>query len=459
MTVADTAAVPSELSEPIPLSLNQEFLCVFDKGDAHGAFGNGHTLVHGWRVTGPVDVDTLQGALDDVVERHETLRSTIVREQDRRYQVVHPATSPELVVHDLSGTAPTDRDRRAEEFLNDLDASPFSVRELPHLKAILGRFDDNDAVLVIIVHHTATDGWSNQLLLHDVAALYAARSTGTEPDLPPVHQYGEFAGWQLENLGSPATGKALAYWKDKLQGAQILAVRADRPRDMDLTNAYAVHRFLIDAELTEQAVAFAKFARSSPFIVLVAAYNLLLHNVSGAGDVVVPTFTSGRYEERFMATVGPFFNFVPLRTNVGACGTFREVVDATRATCLEALSHDIPFAVIANDSPELTAPFADPGLAVIAFELLQSPSAKDSEQVGDLTYSEIRQRTLSQERSSHIPDGALWAMDVLPNGEIAGSLKYDTNLFDESTMVGLVTEFSRVLRAGVTTPNAPLRQS
>lgn len=457
MSVTETTLAPEDLAGPIPLSLNQEFLCAFDKGDRHGAFGNGHTLVHGWRVSGAIDIEALQGALDDVVERHEILRTTLIRETDDRRQEIHPAGSPELLVEDLSGTPPESRERRAEEFLNEYDADRFDVRRIPLLKAVLGRFDDTDSVLVLIVHHIATDGWSNQLVLRDLAACYAIRQ-GYEADLPPVRQYREFTGWQYGSLGSPATAAALEYWREKLRGAQILAVRADRPRDPEAVNDYAVHRFLVDAEVGARTLDVSKALRSSPFIVFVATYNLALHRVTGATDLVVPTFTSGRTEERYADTVGPFLNFVPLRTDLTGCATFRDVLDRTRRTCLEAYSADVPFPLVANEAPELGAPFADPGLAVIAFELLQSVAAKDAEQVGDLTYSEIRRRVISQEVCSHIPDGALWALDILPSGEIAGSLKYDRNLFDERTMVALVDGFSQVLRNGTATPDAPLQQ-
>jgi condensation enzyme len=457
MSVTETSPAPEDLAVPIPLSLNQEFLCAFDKGDLHGAFGHGHTLVHGWRVFGSVDIETLQGALDDVVERHEILRTELLRDPDARRQEIHPASSPELLVRDLSGTPVELRDRRAEEFLNEYDASRFDVRQIPLVKLVLGRFDDTDSVLVLVVHHIATDGWSNQLILRDLAACYATRQ-GYEADLPPVHQYREFTAWQYESLGSPATAAALEYWREKLRGGQILAVRADRPRDPEAVNDYVVHRFVADAGVGGRVLDVSRALRSSPFIVFVATYNVVLHRLTGVTDLVVPTFTAGRNEERFAESVGPFLNFVPLRTDLAGCHTFADVLDRTRRTCLEAYTYDIPFPLVANEAPELGAPFADPGLSVIAFELLQSAAAKDGERVGDLTYAEIRRRTISQEVCSHIPDGALWALDILPSKEIAGSLKYDKNLFDERTMVALVESFGQVLSDGTATPDAPLTQ-
>ncbi len=459
MSDADTALASSDAADRLPLSFNQEFLCVFDKGPAEGAFGQRHTLVHGWRLAGEVDPAALQGALDDVVTRHEVLRTTIHRADGVRYQEVNPATSPNLEVRDLGDTAPDARDTRAEEFLNELDGTPFSVDELPHLRAVLGRFDDTDSVLVIITHHTATDGWSMEVLIRDLAACYAARRGHGDGPAAEVHQYHEFAAWQLGSAGTDSVQKLCGYWRDKLQGAQIVGVKADRPRTPETPALYGAHRFLVDPELTSATLKASRTMRSSPFMVLLAAYNALLHARTGATDVVVPTLTSGRSQERFMETVGPFFNFVPLRTDLGTCETFRDVVDRTRTSCIEIFSNDIPFALIVNEAPELTTPFADPSLAVIAFEVLQSPSTMDSELIGDLKYSEIRRRVLSQDVSSGIPDGILWAMDVLPSGEIAGSVKYDVNVFDEATVAKLAADYCDVLRNGVGAPDSPLRRS
>ncbi|WP_433241313.1 condensation domain-containing protein [Streptosporangium sp. CA-135522] len=458
MSVPETSQASTGLADRIPLSLNQEFLCAFDKGDAEGAFSHRHTLVFGWRINGEIDIDTLRGALDDVVARHETLRTSIVRGGDDRHQEIHPPSPVELVVRDLSGGDPATRDVQAEELVNELDAGTYSVAELPHLRAVLGRFADDDAVLVLIAHHTATDSWSIELIIRDLAAFYAARRGHGPVDLPQVHQYREFAVWQQENLDTDAMNASREYWRGKLRDAQILAIPTDRPRSAEVVATYSVYRFLIDAELTSATMKFAKTTRSSPFMVMLAAYNVLLNKMTGATDIVVPTFTSGRYQDRFLDTVGPFFNFVPLRTDISACGTFREVVDRARETCIDVYTHDIPFAQVVNEVPDLIRPFAEPDRSVVAFEVLQSPMAMDGEVVGDLKYSEVRRRLLSQPVGSDIPDGALWAMDVLPSGEIVGSLKFNGNLFDESTMITMVSEFRRVLGRAVAAPDAPLTE-
>ncbi|MEV4943428.1 condensation domain-containing protein [Streptomyces zaomyceticus] len=449
-----TAAPPEATGrdQRIPLSYNQEFLRAFDKGETDGAFGHRHTLVCGWRVSGAIDLTALQQALDDVVVRHEVLRTALLNDEEGGHQVVRAPSAVTLEVRDLDADGEASRDVRAEEFLNELDARPFSVRELPHLRAALGRFDATDAVLVLATHHTSTDAWSLQVVMRDLAAAYAARVEGLPAGAAEVAQYQEFARWQQDNAGSGRVDTARAYWQERLAGAEITGIASDRPRDEDLASAYGVHRFVFDAELSSNVVEFAKATRSTPFMVMAAAYSALLRERTGATDIVFPTFSSGRYEERFTDSVGPFFNFVPIRIDTTGCATLGDVLDQARTACVGAYQHEIPFARIAEDSPALLAPFANGFLAVVAFEVLQTAFPMEGSQVGGLEFAEIRGRHLSQKVSSAIPDGGLWAMDVLPSGELAGSLKFDHNRFDESTAVELVGRFRTLLNSLVDDP-------
>lgn len=452
-----TAAVPQTdgRAQRIPLSYNQQFLRAFDKGETDGAFGHRHTLVCGWRVTGAVDTDALRHALDDVVERHEVLRTAVVGDDEGGHQVVHPPAPVALEVTDLPGTG-VPRDLRAEEFLNDLDAAPYPVRELPHLRAFLGRFDATDAVLVLATHHTSTDAWSLQVLMRDLVAAYRARAAGGTADPEEAVQYREFARYQQEDADSGRTDRARAYWRERLAGAEITGIASDRPNRADLPSAYGVHRFVFDAELSRKVVEFARAERCTPFMVLAAAYSVLLRRRTGTTDVVFPTFSSGRYEERFADSVGPFFNFVPIRVDTGDCATLADVLDRSREACVGAYRNEIPFARIAEDNPALLAPFADGLLAVVAFEVLQSAFPLDGEEADGPRFTEIRRRTLSQRVSSAIPDGGLWAMDVLPGGELAGSLKFDHNRFDEHTARELVEQFRHLLATLSSAPRTPL---
>lgn len=459
MTVTDENASPVAGQEAlIPLSFNQEFLSMFDQGDEEGPFGPQYSIVYGWRVRGSVDTDALRQALYHVVCRHEALRTLVVR-GDRPHQEVYPPTAADLEVVDLPGVAPADRDVSAEKLLIELENGAYSVTDLPLLKAVLARFDDGDSVLVLIAHHTAVDGWSMHLLIRDLSAFYAVCTGHDVPDLPELSQYREYVVWERERFADARIAKSQDYWREKLEGAEILAFRTDWPKSAGHEKVTAVHRFLVDTEVTSAALDLAKQTRSSAFIVMLAAYKLFLHEATKATDIVVTTLASGRGQARFQETVGSFFNFIPLRTDIAGCATFREVVERTRATCLRAYSHQIPFAQVMGGSPELGRPFAADDKAVFAFQVFQFPYVMDGERVGDLEFSEIRRRLLPQDVGPDIPDGALWTLDVdAESKDMVGCLQYNTNIFGSETISELATEFLQVLRNTVTAPDAPLRR-
>jgi hypothetical protein len=445
-----------------PLSYTQEFLCAFDKGDGEGSFSPRYHNTRGWRLSGTIDLDVLQHALNDVVARHEALRTAIVHDGGTGYQEVLPPSPPALVVHDLSDTdagsdsAPESRDRRVEEFLNQVEAGAIDAHRHPVLRAELGRFDDNDAVLVLIAHHTATDGWSMRVIMRDLAHCYATRTGHDTPPLPTPRQYREYAVWQKEALTEDALASGRDYWRQKLHGSQMLAVPMDRPRS-ELTKVTSTHRFVIDTALTSATLKFAAALRSSPFMVLLTAYELVLRERTGATDIVVPTLTAGRGHPEFEDTVGTFFNFIPLRTSLDGCATLREAMQRTRTTCIEAQTYEVPFGHIVGEAPELMAPFAATDLAVGAIQVFQHPFVTDGELGAGLKYAEIRRRLLSQEVSADIPDGTLWTLDVDPSDGIFGNIKFNRNEFDESTIAGMVDAFTAALRRIVTTPDAPLQ--
>ncbi|TDB81618.1 condensation domain-containing protein [Micromonospora sp. KC721] len=452
MSIPENSA-PGGLVHQAPLSLNQDFLCMYDRGDEEGPFGPRYHIVHGWRVRGEVDVEALQGALDDVVARHEALRTTIMRTPDDRHQAICAPGSPRLTLRDLSTVPPGDRDAAAEGLLIEAEAATFPSTELPLLRAVLARFDDRDAVLLLVSHHTATDGWSMRLIIRDLAHRYAVRCGHDLPALPEPRQYREFAEWQRALVGDPAVMDApRRFWSENLRGARVFTVGTDRPRSAAAEPTTAVHRFLIGADVIGPALKLGRATRSSPFMVLFAAFAVLAERVGGSPDVVVPTFTPGRGGELFQYTVGSFFNFMPIRVDLTGCRTFREAVVATRNVCVDAYSHDVP--QILAHAPELMMPAIEDDRAVCVFQVFPFPFLLDRERVGDLEYTEIRRRLVSQPLGSDVPDGALWTLNLDPCGDVIGCVAYKSGLFDEATVAGLVAAYQEVLAELVAAPDA-----
>lgn len=437
-----------------PLSYNQEFMSMFDEGDDVGSFSPRYHLVHGWRMRGRVDVEALHGALDDVVARNEILRTEVVRGTDSRYQQVHPPTPTELVTRDLTGIDPAGRDRRAEELLLEIEASEYSVRELPLLRAVLGRFDETDSVLALIVHHSAVDSWSMQQITREIAEYYAARLERRAPVLPDIPTYREFVSWERTSLTDEVLNRSRAYWRDTLAGARMPLVRTDFPRSANLPKNTSIERYLVGSDVTTSALELARSMRSSPFMVLLAAYHVLLRELTGSTDNTVLTITSGRGQAKFEDTVGPFFNLLPLRTNIDGCRSFREVAERTRKTCLGAFSHAIPFAKIMGESPHIGEPWAGEYTAGLAFQVFQFPFVMVAQKVGNLECTEIRRRQLPAELSTDIPDGSLWTLDIDPaSNEMFGQVQFNSNQFHTSTIRDLMSQFQQVIKQSMSKPD------
>ena len=219
---------------------------MLDEGDRRGAFGNRHTLVGGWRLAGELDVPTLQAALDDVVGRHEILRTSIARTAQPPYQLMYPAVPVSLEVRQLPESAGVSRDFRCEQLMTEVQAEPFNVAELPLLRAVLGRFDQQDSVLLLTMHHIAGDAWSMQVVIRDLMTCYARRR-GFDIALPPMRQYRDYIHAQRDGADREQLRPWQDYWRDTLRGAKVSQLPT-QPADPAGTG-YAMHNFAITGAL------------------------------------------------------------------------------------------------------------------------------------------------------------------------------------------------------------------
>lgn len=431
------------------LSLNQKFLCSLDHGETAGALSQWYTIASGLRLRGNIDVGALSAALDDVVARHEILRTVLDRDDGEWHQRLHPPGPASLEVRDVGSADSADSaERAAYDLVDDVEAEPFSHREVPLLRAVLGKLGADDHVLALSTHHVASDAWSMQVIITDLAACYAARSAGRTPSLPGACQYREFAEWQRAAEES-WSGIAGGYWRDRLRGARLHALAVSRVLPAGAPDPYSVHRFVIGRALTEAAARVARSTRSSLFVVLLAAYKLLASQLTGESDLVVPTFTAGRTEPRFASVVGPLYNFLPIRTDLGGCGSFADVITRTRASCLQAYANDIPFPLIQAQAGDLLERCGDDHLAVCAFEMFPPPSLTGIERAGDLRYAELRGRRTSRSVGASTPKGMLWALDHLRSGALAAVIRFSRDRFDEGTIAEIAAQYRRVLSASV----------
>jgi hypothetical protein len=439
-----------------PLSFTQEWFITLDQGDDGGTFGPRFMTVAAIRVAGHVDLDILQGSLDDVVARHELLRTLVVRDADPPYQMVFPPCRLPLEVRDLPVTDRS-RDLVVQDLFLEVEAGSISAREVPLMKVLLCKFDDGDSVLFLTVHHSVSDGWSVQLVFRDLSAFYAARRTGTAAVLPPMRQYREYAAWQRANATSTAEDGAPAYWQHKLDGAREFTISNDHGHPDSYSRPYSQHVHDIEPEVMNAAAALATATRSTLFTVMLSAFYILAHEITGATDLAIRAFTAGRDELQFQNTMGLFLNCVPFRTDIADCTSFRDIVMATRETFIDAIAHELPVNVIEQTFPDFTK--SRENLRTSQFII-----ANQQGQLGDdrpFTIADGARwavnRMLEGSEVHDIPSGMVWNISMPQSGALDGGVLFNLDEFDESTVASWAAGLRRILAGAIREPDRDWR--
>ncbi len=439
-----------------PLSLTQEWFIGLDQGDDAGPFGRRYLIVSILRITGPVDLTALRGALDDVVVRHELLRTLVIRDADPPYQMVCPPCPVPLEVRDLPAVADMTRERAIQELIREVQAGTMSAREVPMLRALLCRFDDRDSALFLTVHHSVSDGWSVQVILRDLGAFYAARVSGTPPVLPQMRQYREYAEWQRANASTADDG-ALKYWAGQLDGAREFVMPNDHGRPERYSRPYSLAVFGIDADTMGGADVLANAIRGTRFMVLLSAIYVLAHQITGATDLTLKAATAGRTELEFHNTMGMFLNVVPFRTDICGCTSFREIVLKTRETFIDAMANELPASVLEQTFPDFIRSREDKRRSQVL--ILQTPS-----QFGEMVLpigegaKEVDEVLLAEAESSDVLSGTEWHLAPQPDGAMGGSVHFNLDEFEESTPAVWTAALKRILASAVRDPGHAWRQ-
>jgi hypothetical protein len=455
--MTDTSVAHGQELNRYPLSFTQEWFLTMDKGDHSGPFGSRYLIVAVLRITGPVDLGVLQGALDDVVARHELLRTLVVRDADPPYQVVYPPCRVPLEVRDLPPVTGKSRHMVIQELFVEAEAGTISTRQVPLLRALLCRFDDRDSALFLTVHHSVSDGWSVGVIVRDLGAFYEARVNGTPPKLPPMRQYREYVEWQRASAASTDDG-ALSYWAAKLDGAREFVMPTDHGHPERYSRPYSMHAFSIDADTMAAAADLANATRGSLFMVIFSAIYVLANQITGATDLTVNAVTSGRNELAFHNTMGLFLNVLPFRTEIADCASFRDVVVKTRETFIDAMANELPAGLLEKTFPDYIKSREDTRMAQF---LISDASSQDSEMTFPIAEGAkgIDERLLQDAETHDLPGGGtVWYLSVQPDGALHGSVQFNLDEFEASTAQGWAAGLKRILASAARDPDQDWRQ-
>jgi len=427
-----------------PISYSQERLWLMHQIDP-GL--RAYNQIYLYRLSGRVSIPALEQALNEILRRHEALRTAIAVENGEPHQVVVPYAPMSLPVVDFSDFPEEEREAKALKFADDEGYKPFDLKRAPLLRIRLLVMGEKRHFLLFNVHHIAFDGWSARIFSTELEHFYKAFLEERAPTLaePPV-QYTDYAIWQREWMAGEVLDKHLAYWKKQLAGElPALDLPLDRPRPPVRKYAGARISALLDPALEDSLRAFCQRERITPFMLLLAAFDVLLFRYTGQEDMIVACPFANRPRPELENLVGYFVNTLPLRTDLSGNPTFRELLARVRKLTLEAFAFQaLPLDRLVTE----INPDRDPHRSTIfqvQINMHNFPMGKQRPEGSLLTELVVEDPAAPLDLSYEIVD---------QNDQLRCQFRYDTDLFEEATIRRLLRHYLILLRAALEDPDA-----
>lgn len=435
---------------PHPLSANQEWMWnLHQKAGGHP----GWNVYTGLRFSGPIDIAALGTALDEVTRRHEVLRSAFPVVDGRPMQVLLPdETVIPMPLVDVSALPEEMREAEAQRFLGERWRALFDLHHGPVARFTLARLGPESHLLLVMMHHMATDWVSYALFEREMAACYQAFQAGRPSPLPPLPsprlQYSDYSHWEREWLEGETARGHLAYWTERLRDLPVLELPTDFPRPQVQSHRGARPHMDVSEETTRRLKALAKQEEASLFYILVAALDVLFHRLSGQEDFAIGSPVFGRNQRDLEPLIGLFLNYLPLRADLSGDPTFHELLHRTRRSTLEAYAHqDLPFGRILEEVRPDYGPERHPVFQT-AFFFLENPPSADFQDVGAtllVTYGGTSRFDLLV---------SIWDQGSL----LEGWIEYDRALWRGATVEGWIDLFVNLLGAIAENPERRLSE-
>ena len=434
------------MSEQIfPTSFGQQRLWFLDQV-APGT--TAYNLARALRLRGSLDQSALTKALQSVVSRHESLRTVFTSEDDEARQVVLPEFRFDLPVSDISALSPKQREEAALRIAGEEASKPFDLSTGPLFRATLVRLGPDDHLLVLSIHHIIADGWSLNLLFHEIGEIYAGFVIGRQPKLPKLNlHYSDYSRWQRASLTGDFLAGELNYWKNKLQGAEtVLQLPTDCPRPATHSGRGHSFHFDLSHETNEKLKVLAQSENATPFMALISVFQVLLGRYANQDSILIGTPTAGRNDVELENLIGLFVNTLVLRADIEPRMSFRQLLRQTRTNTLEALAHqDLPFEKLVEVIEPDRSLNRNP-LFQVMFVLQNAP--KEKIELPGLVMQEI-------EFESGVTKFDL-TLEVIDFGNLHCTLEYDADLYDESTIGRMAGHFRKLVEVVLVAPDEKL---
>nr|QEO74316.1 AMP-dependent synthetase and ligase [uncultured bacterium] len=442
--VSGPPITPAERGGALPMSFAQQRLWFLEQLEPGSPLYNQASAI---RFRGELDGAALEQCLNEIVRRHEVLRTVFTNHEGHPRQVIIPSLTVPLRRYDLCDLRGDERESELRRLMDAEGRLPFDLARGPLLRVTLIRLGETEHVLLFTTHHIVSDGWSMGVLIREAGILYDSFARGADPTLAelPV-QYSDYALWQASQEENHRA--QLDYWVERLADAPpLLSLPTDRPRPPVQTHRGASVPFALSQELTDDLRRLARRRSATLFMVLLSGLKALLMRYTGETDIVVGTPIANRNRAETEPLIGFFVNTLALRTDLSGDPTFSELLARVRDVALGAYAHqEVPFErVVEEVRPERSLDHAP---------LFQVMLALDNTGRG-----EVRLGSLAAEAEEVGAGAAKFDLTVSvreEGGTLSGSLVYSADLFDEATAARLAAHFERLLRAAADDPSRRL---
>jgi hypothetical protein len=401
------------------------------------------------RLEGKLDLGALERAINEIVRRHEILRTRIEVAEGEPVQVIDKWGHRELEVTDLTGLSREEREEEAKRRAREEAKTGFDLRRGPLLRVKVLRLEEDEQVILFTMHHIVSDGWSMGILIREVEALYQAYLAGEPSPLEKLEiQYADYAKWQRQYLQAELIDGQLEYWRKHLAGElPVLKLITDCPPPEE-RRYRAAHEFTaLPLELTRQIAALGRREGVTLFMALLAAFKVLLSRYSGQQDIIVGTVIANRNSIELERLIGFFVSTLPLRTDLSGDPSFQELLARVKKVVLGAYAHqDVPFEKLVDElQPERR--LNQTPLFRAVFSLQNAP-------VSPLDLPELTLAPVEVEGGAAKFDLLMSMMETSQG--LVGTLEYDADLFDDVGMKKMLGHFRTLLENIVESPDQPL---
>ncbi|TFF13345.1 amino acid adenylation domain-containing protein [Pseudomonas sp. BCA14] len=439
--VAQGAIHALSRQDELPQSLAQNRLWITWQLDPQSS---AYTIPGALRLRGELDEDAVRFSFRQLIQRHEALRIRFYEREGQAFQRVDNTIDFDLPIIDLSDLPVAERESRARKIREDEARTPFDLEKGPLLRVTLVRLDDEDHQLWVTLHHIIADGWSLNILIDEFSRLYAAATQGQPLELPPLAlQYADYGSWQRQWLDEGEGQRQLAYWRAQLgEEHPALSLATDHPRSAQRNHSASRHSVRLSADLSEAVRRTARANESTPFMVLLAAFQSLLYRYSGQRDIRIGVPNANRPRQETQGLIGFFINTLVLRAEVDGRLPFNQLLAATRQSALGAQAHqDLPFEQLLEAFPQAR----EQGLFQVMF----------NHQQRDLSALRRLPGMLADELPWHSREAKFDLQlhsEEDRNGRLSLSFDYADELFESRSIERLAEHFINLLRAACEQP-------